>query len=126
MIVTAITTIIEVMIIEKTGVFVVRLIVLNKLGKRLSRAIANDVREDAITAVFIEESVASNPAKANKYPPIAPPICTAVSINGVLVTSGTSCVQGKIPLPIKKTEVFIKITAAMEIKIAFGMVFLVQ
>ena len=81
------------------------------------------MREDAITAVLIDESVARIPAKANKYPPATPPIFTAVSIIGVLVTSGTSCCHGRIPQPIKKTEVFITITAAIEIKIAFGIVF---
>ena len=120
---TAIITITDVATIEKTGVFVVRLMVLNKPGSLWSLAIAKEVRDDAITAVLIEESVAKIPAKANRYPPTAPPICTAVSIIGVLVTEGTSCSHGRIPLPIKNTEVLIRITAAIEIKIALGIVF---
>ena len=108
---------------ENTGVLVERLMALNKLGRRWSLAIAKEVLEDAITAVLIEESVASMPANANRYPPTAPPICAAVSIIGVLVTSGTSCCPGRIPQPIKNTDVLITITAAMEIKIALGIVF---
>ena len=129
---TAINTIIEDTTMENTGVLVERLMALNKLGRRWSLAIAKEVLEDAITAVLIEESVASMPANANRYPPTAPPICAAVSIIGVLVTSGTSCCHGRIPQPIKNTDVYrlwtdhdvlITITAAMEIKIALGIVF---
>ena len=121
--VTATTTMREDTTMEKTGVLVVRLMVLNRPGRRWSLAMAKEVREEAITAVLMEESVASIPAKANRYPPRAPPMETAVSISGVAVTSGKSCVQGKIPLPTKNTVVLINMTAAMEMRIALGMVF---
>lgn len=57
---TAINTIIEDTTMENTGVLVERLMALNKLGRRWSLAIAKEVLEDAITAVLIEESVASS------------------------------------------------------------------
>ncbi len=120
---TATTTITEVATIETTGVFVLRFTVLKIPGSRLSRAIANDVLEEAITAVLMEERVARIPANAKRYPPNLPPIFIAVSIIGVSVTPGTSSFHGRIPLPIKNTEVFITITAAMDINIALGIVF---